>query len=411
MKNILITDDDKSLCSVLQSALTKAGYNARTVANGDEAAKMIEQGGFDLVLFTTKIMQFKVQQISEEQRLKLENELLKESLHSRFGPMFGGSECMRHVYDLINKVAPTSVPVLITGKSGTGKELVAHEIHKRSGRKSGPFIPINCVTLASELLESEIFGHEKGSFTGATEMKRGRFEIANEGTLFLDEVGELSDSAQVKLLRFLQEKEFERVGGNDVIKVDVRVIAATNRNLEQRIVEGKFREDLYYRLNMFRIDLPPLCERGEDIIVLTKHLLSKFNLEFGKNVEVSPEVLAILKMHDWPGNVRELENVIGQAVILADENNVVRPKHLPYMVAGRLATIETGVIEGTVPLVKQIETIESEIIRKTLEETNWQQSEAARRLGLKRSSLQYKVQKYGLTPSSGLDTSGAERGS
>jgi len=304
---------------------------------------------------------------------------------------------MRKVYDRIHKVAPTNAPVLITGESGTGKELVAREIHSRSNRAGGPFVAVNCVALASGVLESELFGHEKGSFTGATSRRIGKFESAQNGTLFLDEIGELDEKIQVQLLRFLQEKNFHRVGGNQNIQLDVRILAATNRNLSERIEKGFFREDLFYRLNMFSLHLPALREREDDITELTHFFLSKYNKELGKNVKITSEALALLRHHIWPGNVRELENVVAQGIILA-ENDALLPKHLPVGLTGEMAEIsieEEGHNQSGIS--SQINAIESEVIRKALLEENWNQSKTAKKLGLKRTSLQYKMKKYGLS--------------
>ncbi|MFA4873915.1 MAG: sigma-54 dependent transcriptional regulator [bacterium] len=449
MSNILVADDNMELCNALKSTLEKVGHCVELAYDGNEAIKRLMSKSFDLLLADLRIpekdgmeilkasrehsqttviimmtaygtienaveamrlgasdyvikpfsldeIEIKVRRVIEGQRMNLENEFLKEKLSERFGPIIGSCEKMQQIYSLIAKVASTSAPVLITGQSGTGKELVAREIHNRSERSRKPFVTVNCVTLASNLLESELFGHEKGSFTGAVSRHLGKLQIADNGTLFLDEICESSDSVQVKLLRFLQEKELERVGGNETIRVDVRVIAASNRDLQQRIKEGRFREDLFYRLNMVSITLPPLRERGDDIVELARYFVNKYNLEFGKSVEISPEVMGILKQHSWPGNVRELENVIGQAVILA-EGKYVELKHLPYSVAGSLIEHAIFLGEGE-SLIDRMDAIESEIIRIALEENNWNQSQAAKSLGIKRSSLQYKVEKYGLMP-------------
>lgn len=454
MSRILVADDNEQLCNALQRTLTKSGYQAEVAFDGVEAVDKIEGSFFDLLLTDLKMpkldgmkvlkkakeispatvvivvtaygtvenavealregafdyvlkpfdsdeLELKIKRALEQQRLSLENVLLKESVQTRFGPIIGSSSIMKEVYHLIDKVSPTNAPVLILGKSGTGKELAAREIHKRSTRVDGPFIDVNCVALASGILESELFGHEKGAFTGAHARRMGKFEIAGGGTLFLDEIGELSENVQVKLLRFLQEKEFQRVGGNQNIKVNVRILAATNRDLQKEISTGRFREDLYYRLNMFSITMPPLKDRAEDLYELANHFVSKYNYELHKNVRISPEVIGILKNHDWPGNVRELENVIVQSIILA-EGDLLEPLHLPAGLAGDVSAIGEGTFERRTGITSQIDAIESEMIRKALEDTGWNQVKAAERLSLKRTSLQYKMKKYNLpTPPQG----------
>ena len=441
MSRILVADDNEQLCNVLQRTLTKRGYQVEVAFDGVEAVDKIEGSFFDLLLTDLKMpkldgmkvlkkakeispatvvivvtaygtvenavealregafdyvlkpfdsdeLELKIKRALEQQRLSLENVLLKESVQTRFGPIIGSSSIMKEVYHLIVKVSPTNAPVLILGKSGTGKELAAREIHKRSTRADGPFIDVNCVALASGILESELFGHEKGAFTGAHARRMGKFEIANGGTLFLDEIGELSENVQVKLLRFLQEKEFQRVGGNQNIKVDVRILAATNRDLQKGISAGRFREDLYYRLNMFSITMPPLRERAEDLYELANHFVSKYNHEFHKNARIPPEVIGILKNYDWPGNVRELENVIAQSIILA-EGDLLEPLYLPAGLAGDVRAVGEGTLERQTGITSQIDAIESEMIRKALEDTGWNQVKAAERLSLKRTSLQY----------------------
>ena len=447
MSNILIADDNVELCNALKSTLEKSGNHVEVAYDGGVAVEKLKKDAYDLLLTDLRIpvkdgmqimkavrefapstviimmtaygtienaveamkigaadyvikpfsldeIELKVERVLEGQRMSIENEMLKQTLAEKFGPIIGNCDRMQNVYSLIAKVAPTSAPVLITGQSGTGKELVAREIHNRSNRRKRSFITVNCVTLASGVLESELFGHEKGSFTGAMSRHKGKLEIANGGTLFLDEIGDLSDTVQVKLLRFLQEKELQRVGGNETIHVDVRVITATHQDLAQGIRDGSFREDLFYRLNMVSINMPPLKDRGDDIVSLTEHFVEKYNREFGKSVTLSPEVMGMLKHHGWPGNVRELENVIGQAVILA-EGNSVEPRHLPYAVAGEL--VENAVLlSDDESLTDRMEAIETEIIRQGLENADWNQSKAAKDLGVKRSSLQYKIEKYKL---------------
>jgi len=305
---------------------------------------------------------------------------------------------MQELYKMIEKVAPTSAHVLILGKSGTGKELVARELHNRSSFSKGPFVAVNCAALAEGLLESELFGHEKGSFTGATAMQRGKFEVASGGTLFLDEIGELGDNLQVKLLRFLQEKEFQRVGGNNNIKVDVRITAATNKNLKEDVQNGCFREDLFYRLNTVILNLPSLKERLDDMEVLANHYVEKLNREFGKNLEVAPQTIAVMKQYEWPGNVRELENIMTYMVITA-EGKLILPEHLPFY-----SKLNSSIVRAVDPdeqsmgISSRLVSIERDMILEALEASDWNQVKAAQVLGMKRTTLQYKIQKYKLTP-------------
>jgi transcriptional regulator with GAF, ATPase, and Fis domain len=274
--------------------------------------------------------------------------------------------------------------------------VVAREIHKRSSRSSKPFIPVNCASLAENLLESELFGHEKGSFTGAMFQKNGRFELADGGTLFLDEIGEISPAIQVKLLRFFQEREFERVGGTKTIKVDVRIIAATNRDIKQEVAEKRFREDLYYRLNVVTLKLPPLRERAGDIERLSEHFLKKYNSALKKGNRFSPEVLAVFKKYRWPGNIRELENVIERGMILSETDEIGLADIPPEMCEEETLPRPLTGSDALLKLPEQIDTLELEILKKTLEENHWNQTKTAQILGLKRSSLQYKMKKYGL---------------
>ena len=296
------------------------------------AVEAMQKGAVDVITkpFTLEQIEVKIERALEGRRLSLENEYLRreEELRYNFDEIIGESAKMGVVYRTIQTVAPTNSNVLIFGESGTGKELIARAIHKNSLRKGKPFIKVNCAALAEGVLESELFGHERGAFTNAVRQKPGRFEIANSGTLFLDEIGEVSLTTQVKLLRVLQEREFERVGGTKTIQVDVRLVAATNRDLPALIQSGKFREDLYYRLNVVPIEIPPLRERREDIPTLVAHFLPKYNAETGKKVcEIHPEAMQLLTTYAWPGNVRELENAIERAVVLA-RGDVVTPENL-----------------------------------------------------------------------------------
>jgi len=322
---------------------------------------------------------------------------------SGFGGMIGKSPSMLAVYQLIEKVAPTPSSVLITGESGTGKELVAKAIHNLSDRQDAPFITVNCAALAENLLESELFGHEKGAFTDAISMRKGRFERADTGVLFLDEIGEMPLSLQAKLLRVLQERSFERVGGNTLLDVDVRILAATNKDLKDEVDKGKFREDLYYRLNVIHIHLPPLRERVEDIPSLVNFFIEKNSLRLArKNMDISPEAMRLLVSLPWEGNIRELENTIERAAILCNENCIeaedVQPDSSQLPANQEWSTgLELGqfIPEG-LSLSQVLNGIEEKLVRQALEETNNIQARAAEKLGITKSLLQYKMKKYKL---------------
>jgi Nif-specific regulatory protein len=307
---------------------------------------------------------------------------LKETLAIKHD-IIGKSRKMEEVYEVIKKVSKSKASVLLRGDSGTGKELVARAIHRNSPRKEGPFVAVSCAALSENLLESELFGHEKGAFTGAISRKPGKFELADGGTVFLDEVGDISPSLQIKLLRVLQEREFERVGGTKTIKVDVRIIAATNKNLERAIEEGAFRDDLYYRLNVVPIHLPPLRERKDDILLLVDHFLRKYSKEMGKNVmRITPEATDMLLSYDWPGNVRELENVIERAVVLG-ENDMILPEHIP----DSLKPADNGSIHVGQSFEESQRSFKRQFLLKTLIHTNWNQSQAAKILKIQRTYL------------------------
>jgi|JI10StandDraft_1071094.scaffolds.fasta_scaffold31599_3 Nif-specific regulatory protein len=338
---------------------------------------------------------------------------LNQQIHGAFdfGNIIGDSPALREVLGKVEQVAPTVSTVLLRGETGTGKEMVAHAIHINSPREHKPFVRVNCAALAPGILESELFGHEKGSFTGAVERRRGRFELADGGTLFLDEVGDLPMEVQIKLLRTLQEREFERVGGTDTIKVDVRLVSATNRNLEKMIEEGEFREDLYYRLNVFPINLPPLRERHGDVPLLAQHFVAKFARQMGLRAgTLTPEAVAKLREYAWPGNVRELENIIERAMILA-RGGEVGAQHLDF---GRRAQQSSGSFPVTVheapsaPVVlappsddgkslaeRLLESEKKEIVA-AVEKSKGNIASASRMLGINRSTLYYRLRKHGL---------------
>ncbi len=445
MPKILVVEDNPGMRKMLVQALTEKNYDVAEVADGLEAANRIaaeaydliitdlklpgldglevlkkakennantiviiitafgtvenaveamRQGAYDYILkpFSIKEVYLKIEKALSQQSIISENIFLKEEIRSRFGRLIGSSAKMQEVYQLIEKVAKSSSPVLILGESGTGKELVAREIHERGARKDKSFVPVNCAALAEGVLESELFGHEKGAFTGAVSQKKGRFELADNGTLFLDEIGDLPLNIQVKLLRALQEQEFERVGGTKSIKVDVRIIAATNKDLKKAIENGRFREDLFYRINVVPISLPPLRNRREDISELMAYFLQRYNKELHKDIKLSANTMGILTAYNWHGNVRELENVIERIVVLADKA-VVEPNDLPKeFVSGASEAVSKQ--KGL--LISEIEAIERERIRGVLEQCNYNQTEAASLLGLKRTSLQYKMKKYNL---------------
>jgi Nif-specific regulatory protein len=327
----------------------------------------------------------------EKKQLKTENIRLKSELEKRysFTNIIGNSNKMREVFQMISQVSSSVATVLIRGESGTGKELVANSIHYNSDRNKKPFIKINCAAIPENLIESELFGHEKGAFTGASHQKKGKFEMANHGTVFLDEIGNMTLSAQVKLLRVLQEKEFERVGGYKPIKTDVRIVAATNSNLEDMVQEGRFRDDLYFRLNVFPIYIPSLRMRRTDIILLADHFLEKYRTEQDKNIKriTTPAIDMMMEYH-WPGNVRELENCIERAVILCNEG-AVHSYHLP-------ATLQTGTKSKTLPLSLEdaVSHLEKEIMMDSLKNTRGNINKAARLIGVTVRKFSYKAAKY-----------------
>ena len=317
------------------------------------------------------------------------NILLSQALEKRysFGNILGKNARMEEIYELISDISNTDSTVLIQGESGTGKELIARAIHFNGHRKTKPFVIANCSAYSQNLLESELFGHEKGSFTGAIRRKIGRFELAHGGTIFLDEIGEVSPPTQILLLRVLQDHRFERVGGEETLEVDVRVIAATNKNLNEEMKKGTFREDLYYRLNVIPIFVPPLRERKDDLLLLISHFLKKISHEKGKEItNFSSEVMEILLAHSWPGNIRELENVVEHAVIIGKQDRILL-KDLPqYLLQNPLPTQK----------LVSLQDYEKSIILKTLEETHWNKHQTAKRLKINRSTLYGKMKRYGL---------------
>ncbi len=449
-ERILIVDDEEGMRRLLGRVLTREGYETVTVGSGAEALRQVAAERFDLVVTDIKMpemdglqllaelkayepslpiivmtaygtienavqalrsgaydylvkpfendeIKLTVAKVLERERLLAENRYLHAELEGRydFSGIVGGSPAMQQVYEMASSVAASNANVLITGESGTGKELLARSIHFSSPRKEKPFIVLNCAALSEGVLESELFGHEKGAFSGALETRKGRFERADQGTLFIDEVAEMSMSAQVKLLRVIQEHVFERVGGNRTISVDVRIVAATNKRLEDQVRDGRFREDLYYRLNVVNIPIPPLRARREDIEPLSRYFLQKYVKETGRKItDMSPRALSCLLAHDWPGNVRELQNAMERAVVLA-RSEVLTPRDFPQGLQGD-DQICLQIPEKGGSLTEILEDLERQLILQTLQREEGSQTRAADALGIKRTTLRYKMEKYRL---------------
>ena len=369
-------------------------------ASVETAVEALKKGAYD---YLTKPLDFDelrlaMERAMEHSQLKEENRLLRERLSNRFDRrnLIGRSQTMTSLLETVAQVAPSEATVLITGESGTGKEMIAGAIHFNSFRKEGPFVKINCAAITETLLESELFGHEKGAFTGADRRKEGKFRQADDGSLFLDEVSEMSLAMQVKLLRVLQEREITRVGGNEVIKVNARIIAATNRNLLQDIAVGRFREDLYYRLNVVTLHLPPLRERREDIPLLAQHFLTRFAEMNRKTIKgFTPQAMDSLLKYAWPGNVRELMNAVERGVVLS-RSEYLDETELPWSLSGD-GPVEQ--LQGAPPALSgeaSLGELEKATILKTLETVEGNKSEAARRLGITRRTLHQKLKKWGM---------------
>jgi DNA-binding NtrC family response regulator len=444
--NILVVDDEEIVRGSLVEWLREDGYQVEAVEDGFKALEKFRDRSWDIALIDLKMPKMdglellgKIKEIKPEtqvviitafatvntavqaikigaydylvkpfnpeelslliKRLVEGQSLLKEISHLRkelkkqyqFYDLISKSAAMQKVFDLAHTIAKSNSNILILGESGTGKELLTRAIHNESLRAGGPFIPVSCVALTETLLESELFGHEKGSFTDAVAQKKGKFELADRGTIFLDEIGDISPKLQLSLLRVLQEKEFTRVGGTKSIKVDARIIAATNRDLKKAVDEGKFRDDLYYRLNVISIELPPLREHKEDIPLLVHHFIEKFNIEMGGKIErISEEALEILMKYNWPGNVRELENVIERAMVIT-KGTLIKAEdlHLSPQVLKE---------KGAAPSSddKTIKSIEKKHIAKVLEENKWNIQKSAAQLGIDRVTLYNKIKKYKL---------------
>lgn len=453
---ILVVDDEPGMREFLEIMLQKDGYNVETAADGPEAIDKIEEKLFDLAIVdiqmpvlngievlkkfnekspdTTVIMitayashetaieamklgaydyitkPFKIDEIKlvikkalEKKKLERENTRLRKELETQygFGNIIGRSPSIVKVFELIKRVAELNVNILITGESGTGKELVARAIHYSGTRHERPFVPVNCGAIPETLMESELFGYKKGAFTGAARDKRGLFEEANGGTIFLDEIGDLPLHLQVKLLRVLEEKKIRPLGGTEATNVDVRVIAATNKKLEDEVTNGKFREDLFYRLNVIKIVLPPLRERKIDVSPLAIHFINKYSLEMDKDIRgISPKALEILENYHYPGNVRELENIIARCVAL-ESSNVIRQETLPQLVTGRdYLDLDTSFASNS-SLDTLLGDVEKKMIEKALRTTNGNKTEAARLLGITLRSLRYRLAKHELDDEAG----------
>ncbi|AEE96691.1 two component, sigma54 specific, transcriptional regulator, Fis family [Mahella australiensis 50-1 BON] len=445
---ILIIDDEERMRWVLCKALEQESYEAEAAGDGIEGLKMLDKHSIDLVLLDMRLpimdgmevlkrikelypslpviiitaygsiemavaavkagatdyitkpfdideLVIQIKKALDVHRLVDEVEFLRSELSQRYQDMLLSSKspCMQEVYELVRRIADSDATVLLTGESGTGKEVIARTIHYSSRRADKPFVAINCAAVPDNLLESELFGYEKGAFTGAVARKAGRFEVADGGTVFLDEIGEMSMNMQAKLLRVLQERSFEHLGGNDVISVDVRIIAATNKDLQYAMKSGYFREDLYYRLSVIPINLPPLRERKEDIPDLALYFVNKFDKR--KAIKgISKQAMDILRLYSWPGNIRELENAIERAVIICD-TNAIQPAHLP--ISMQTPKKESSVLDIDIPDEGiSMEALEMQLIKKALDKTGGNQTKAAKLLGITRSALIYRMQ-HGIT--------------
>ncbi|QBP41849.1 sigma-54-dependent transcriptional regulator [Paenisporosarcina antarctica] len=451
MNSILIVDDESKLLKIFQSSLTKKNYTIYTAANGQEARRKIYEqddisivfldlklpdcsgldllqefvsvyptkifimmtaygnienaviamktGAFDYIVKPVKLHEIIVviEKAIEWLKVKQENHILKEKLKrsETNGELLGTSKVMKQILLLIERVSNTNANVLLEGESGTGKSMIAEAMHKLSDRSHAPFIPVNCASIPEQLLESELFGHEKGSFTGAVSARKGKFVAANGGTIFLDEIGEITPAFQAKLLQVTQNKTFIPVGSDSIKQVEVRIITATNRNLKKMVEEGKFREDLFYRLNIVDIYIPPLRERKDDIPLLVNKFLDKHRKKYERDYQISGELMRILINYQWPGNVRELENAIERAVVLAQDQQLsIDDFHREIREVNYEPSVETNLQESGKSLPEQMEDIEKKLILKALDDALGQQSVAARKLGISRQSLLYKMNKF-----------------
>lgn len=378
---------DKDILGVLSVNLMK-----KTKMDFDETVQILT---IISSIFAQTIHSYQLNKKEKERLTELKQYYKMEwdSKVHNFGNIIGECSAMKQVYRVIDQIANSNVTVLVRGETGTGKELVASAIHKKSSRAEEPFVKLNCAAITDSLIESELFGHEKGAFTDAKTTRKGRFELADGGTLFLDEIGDISASAQVKLLRVLQEREFERVGGSQTIKVNVRLIAATNRDLEQMVKDGDFREDLYYRLNVIPIDLPPLRQRGDDIKLLVQFFLQKSQKNHKRNVTINDEALEKLCSYPWPGNIRELENTIERIVLIGNEEGVSARDMLLMLPALNDQTFSQDYTPMGIE-DKTLEEIEKDVIEKTLDKCDRSVAKAAKMLGITQRQIRYKMQKY-----------------
>ncbi|KAA3609273.1 MAG: sigma-54-dependent Fis family transcriptional regulator [Calditrichaeota bacterium] len=448
-KKILVVDDDANFRLTLRATLQQAGYEIYEAEDGRDAVELAGETLFDLILLDLRMKDMQgdealrrikslspavpvvimtafatvqtavetlkqnafdylikpvdmnvllaiVEKAMHYYEMERENKVLKERIGEQFdfSRIIGRSKKMRQAMEILSLAAPSHATILILGESGTGKELIANAIHQNSGRREQAFVKINCAALAENLLESELFGHERGAFTGAIQQRKGRFEMADSGTIFLDEIGDMAPSTQAKILRVLQEGEFERLGSSKTMKVDVRIIAATHRNLEEAITKNTFREDLYFRLSVVTLELPPLRERQEDIPALAEHFLHKYAEKNQRLMKgFAPKTMDILLRYSWPGNIRELENTIERAVILCREE-FVQPECLPKQFQELLGLKNEG--ETGVRIGHSIREVEKELILKTLDQTDGNRTHAAEILGITRRALQYKLKEYGL---------------
>lgn len=378
------------------------------VKNVRVAVEAIKLGAYDYIVkpFEVDDMLSLLRRVLERQRLLHELLYLRSEVdrHMNMGHIVGRSPKMRQIYDLISRVADTNATVLISGESGVGKELIARAIHQQGPRHAKPFVALNCAAISEHLVESELFGHERGAFTGAVEMHRGKFELATTGTLFLDEIASLRLDLQAKLLRVLQERDFTRVGGGKSIRVDVRIIAASNQDLRQMVVEHAFREDLFYRLNVVPLQIPPLRERREDIPVLVHHFLEKYNKAFGRHVlGFTPEALTRLQQYHWPGNVRELENVIERLVAITRQP-ILTVEDIPLDIAATKGQMVQDIFTTGIDLRQAKAEFERQFIVQALEQQRWNQTEAAKRLGIHRNTLLTKMDMLHIRSAGSSDT-------
>jgi len=386
-----IKEQDEEIDVIMISALNLAR----------KAVDSIKSGAYDYITkpFEPEDILSSVSRVISKQRLHKELDFLRNEIKKNrgFDQVVTQNKTMLEIFDLVKKVACTSTNVLITGESGTGKELIARSIHYQGNRKGGPFVAINCAAIPSELMESEMFGHEKGAFTGAQSRAIGKFEYANGGTLFLDEISTLRSDLQAKLLRVLQEREIERIGSNRPIKIDIRVISATNTNLENAVLQGAFRQDLYFRLNVVPVSIPPLRERKDDIPLLAKHFVNKFNLAFNKKVlGFSEKALEALRRYRWPGNIRELENLVERIVVLSPNDDIIDLKNIPLDILIHSGQDIEEMDSKKRGLFGIRGAFERRIIVNVLETTQWNQTEAARILKINRNTLLQKAKQLGI---------------